>query len=234
MTATSTSTTSLQINDLIGWMKKNNRAARAARILLRCFGVVFQTTTWNFHIWISSTRVHSCENAMDQNTFYSYSWYFPLDLVPNGNALSLSPISVKWGEKKICFGCLFPILFGCTLSSGPSNLADISLQALQIADTSTQCYFNQCNLATLFDCKSLPSALKWTAVHSFLKMITPSFLTFVLGILITTFIYPWYNDTNDKGKNMIALFSPLTGVILKVISRICVQRLWNIKHPGYS
>ena len=71
-------------------------------------------------------------------------------------------------------------------------------------------------------------------VHLFLKMIMPSFLTFVLGILITTFIYPWYSNANDKGKYMIALFSPLTGVIFKAISRICVQRLWNITHPGYS
>ena len=71
-------------------------------------------------------------------------------------------------------------------------------------------------------------------VYLFLKMIMPSFFTFVLGILITTFIYPWYNDANDKGKYLIALFSPLTGVIFKVISRICVQRLWNITHPGYS
>ncbi|XP_067025264.1 uncharacterized protein [Acropora muricata] len=71
-------------------------------------------------------------------------------------------------------------------------------------------------------------------VHLFLKMILPSLLTFVLGILITTFIYPWYNNSNDKGKYMIALFSPLSGVIFKAISRICVQRLWNITHPGYS
>ena len=71
-------------------------------------------------------------------------------------------------------------------------------------------------------------------VYLFLKMIMPSFFSFVLGILITTFIYPWYNDANDRGKYMIALFSPLTGVVFKVISRICVQRLWNITHPGYS
>ena len=71
-------------------------------------------------------------------------------------------------------------------------------------------------------------------VYLFLKMVMPSFFTFVLGILITTFIYPWYNNVNDKGKYMIALFSPLTGVVFKVISRICVQRLWNITHPGYS
>ena len=41
-----------QITDLIGWMKKNNRAARAARarFFMQIFDVVRQTTTWNFHI----------------------------------------------------------------------------------------------------------------------------------------------------------------------------------------
>ena len=68
---------------------------------------------------------------------------------------------------------------------------------------------------------------KGRRVYLFFKIIMPSFLTFVLGILTTTIIYPWYNDANDKGKYMIALFSPLTGVIFKVVSRICncVQRL---------
>ena len=31
-------------------MKKNNRAARAARFSVQCFDVVWQTTTLNFHI----------------------------------------------------------------------------------------------------------------------------------------------------------------------------------------
>ena len=39
--------------DLIDWMKKN-RAARAVRLLVHCFDVVCQTTTWNFHIWGSN------------------------------------------------------------------------------------------------------------------------------------------------------------------------------------
>ena len=71
-------------------------------------------------------------------------------------------------------------------------------------------------------------------VHLFLKMILPSFFSIVIAILTATFIYPWYNDAKDKGKYLIALFSPLAGVIFKVISRICVQSLWNITHPGYS
>jgi len=45
-----TSTTTPQINDLISWVKKNNRAARAARFLVQCFDEVYRTTTWNFHI----------------------------------------------------------------------------------------------------------------------------------------------------------------------------------------
>ena len=51
---------------------------------------------------------------------------------------------------------------------------------------------------------------------------------------MTTLTYPWYNNANDKGKLLIVLFSPLSGVIFKAISWICAQRLWNITHPGYS
>ena len=75
---------------------------------------------------------------------------------------------------------------------------------------------------------------KGRRVYLFLKMILPSFFTLLLGILITAFIYPWYNNAKDEGKLFIALFAPLSGVIFKAISRICVQRLWNITHPGYS
>ena len=96
-------------------------------------------------------------------------------------------------------------------------------------------FLNQCVIWQLYlvvNHLRLLSNGRW--VHLFLKMIMPGFLTFLLGILITTFIYPWYNDANDKGKYLITLFSPLTGVLFKAISRICVQRLWNITHPGYS
>ena len=36
-----TSTTTLQMNDFIGWMKRNNRAARAARLLVQFFAKIF-------------------------------------------------------------------------------------------------------------------------------------------------------------------------------------------------
>ena len=56
-TATATATTTPLINDLIGWMKKNDRAARAARFLVQFIDVAYQTTTWNFHIWASDDNV---------------------------------------------------------------------------------------------------------------------------------------------------------------------------------
>ena len=66
-------------------------------------------------------------------------------------------------------------------------------------------------------------------------MAVPSCLTFFFRTgLIVYFIYPAYNNQDKEGKLLIALFTPLTGVVFKGISRICVQRLYNITHPGYS
>ena len=42
--------TTSEKNDLIGWTRKNNRAARAARTLAEFFDVISQMTTWNFQI----------------------------------------------------------------------------------------------------------------------------------------------------------------------------------------
>ena len=66
------------------------------------------------------------------------------------------------------------------------------------------------------------------------KMLVPICVPFIGGILICDYLYPFYIKQNDEGKLAIALFAPLTGVVMKTISRICVQRLWNITHPGYS
>ena len=111
------------------------------------------------------------------------------------------------------------------ISHSKSKLHSIPLNALFLSSAIWQLYFIVNHFRVLY---------KGRRVYIFLKMIMPTFFSFVLGIFITTIIYPWYNDANDKGKYMIALFSPLTGVIFKVIARICVQRLWNITHPGYS
>ena len=83
----------------------------------------------------------------------------------------------------------------------------------------------------------LLSARLWSRKQKlilFFQMVVPGSFSFLVSLLITTFIYPLYNAQNKNGKLIIALFAPLIGVFVKVISRISVQRLYNITHPGYS
>ena len=68
----------------------------------------------------------------------------------------------------------------------------------------------------------------------FLLMVVPTCLPIIVGTVSAYHIYPAYNKQDNEGKLLIALFSPLIGVFVKVISRICVQQLYNITHPGYS
>ena len=66
------------------------------------------------------------------------------------------------------------------------------------------------------------------------KMVMPTFCTLIAAFAIRFFVYPAYINQDTEGRLLIALFSPLMGVAFKAVSRICVQRLWNITHPGYS
>ena len=68
----------------------------------------------------------------------------------------------------------------------------------------------------------------------FLQLIVPGSVVFFIYITVASFIYPEYNDQNKERKLIIALFAPLIGVVVKVITRICVQRLYNVTHPAFS
>ena len=68
----------------------------------------------------------------------------------------------------------------------------------------------------------------------FLQLVAISFFPSLMGDILVLLIYPSYIKQSEKGKLIIALFSPLLGVLWKTISRICVQRLWRITHPAYS
>ena len=58
----SATTTTPQINDVIGWIRKNNRATCAARFLAQFFDVICQTMTWSFHIWSSHATTRGCSS----------------------------------------------------------------------------------------------------------------------------------------------------------------------------
>ena len=66
------------------------------------------------------------------------------------------------------------------------------------------------------------------------KMLLPFCLPVVFGIFLSDVIYGIYITKPIEGKLLIALFAPVVVVVLKIVSRLCVQRLRNITHPGYS
>ena len=76
---------------LIGWMRKNNRAARAARTLVQVFHVVCQMTTWNFQISGSNDNVNTTVNL-------SFSIFTSTALLPVHLQRALS--TIKDARKK--------------------------------------------------------------------------------------------------------------------------------------
>ena len=55
---------------MIGSVRENNRAARAACFLVKFFYVVYQITTWNFHFWGSDD-----DASPQQQIFHSLPLY---------------------------------------------------------------------------------------------------------------------------------------------------------------
>ena len=69
-----------------------------------------------------------------------------------------------------------------------------------------------------------------------LQMTVPFCSIVIISVAVVSIIYPLYNKQSEESvlRLVIALFAPLIGVLFKVISRIVVQRLGSIMHPGYS
>ena len=69
-------------------------------------------------------------------------------------------------------------------------------------------------------------------LKTFILLIVSCAVPITMGLVVANFIYPAYDKQEQTGKILIATFTPLIFVILKVISRFSVQRLWRISHPG--
>ena len=162
---------------------------------------------------------------------FLYIWYFT-------NLLFLfRPFQLMGVKKKLflifcifyCLEAVYRTLFQYLgfSQSKLSKLQKIPLNALFITSVCWQAY-----LITKHFCGHIWSRKQKLIL--FFQLTVPGGFSFLLSILITSLIYPLYNKQNKDGKLLIALFAPLVGVFLKVISRISVQRLYNITHPGYS
>ena len=89
-------------------------------------------------------------------------------------------------------------------------------------------FCNESLLYTTNNEKSRQVFLSNGSSHHFSRLV-------ILGVPMAQIIYPAYSNQGKDGKLLIALFSLLIGVLLKVISWVCVQRLyWKCIYPGYS
>ena len=121
----------------------------------------------------------------------------------------------------------------------------VALQVLTLSDVKVSSFLTWFPLNALFlisVCLQLYVATNHFCTSSrkmkltlFFQMIVPGVFPLLVGQIGQYFLYPAYNgEKSIEGKLLIALFFPLIGVVLKIISRICVQRLYHITHPGYS
>ncbi|XP_068676686.1 uncharacterized protein [Montipora foliosa] len=163
--------------------------------------------------------------------FFLYIWVFQLALV------LFRPYQLSGVKKKLFLCCMFMYFL--------DSLYRVTLQALgssksfPIFDNKQVIPANILFLMSIFGHNYLLA--NHLCLHSkrqkhaaFMLFSAIYCLPFIAVIVLSLFLYPAYNKQNEKGKLIIALFSPLIGVVFKTTSRICVQRLWRITHPAYS
>ena len=150
-------------------------------------------------------------------------------------ALPVSSISVKGGERKALSGFISIILLGRTLSRVSTSLKVISCEHFQLFNlvSAKHDIHHQRLFGTVRGDESFLAPFKKNEeVHFFPSDVSNGLFTFLVGQTGQYFVYPYF--VKSKNKLLIALFFPLIGLVVKIISRICVQRLYNIAQPGYS
>jgi len=161
---------------------------------------------------------------------FVYSWYSAIIL------LLFRPFQLMGVKRKLILACY---LFYCL-----EALYAVALQALTKSNStinfaldkgpSNALFLISVCLQNFFISNHFFSSSRKQKLILFFQMTVPGCLSFIAGSQFVFFIYPVYNKQSEEAKLSIALVAPLVGVVLKVLSRILVQRLYNITHPGYS
>jgi len=162
---------------------------------------------------------------------FIHLWYFAIIL------LLFRPFQLLGIKKKLTLVCcliycLDQVVYRVALQGLTKSTSHVS-SALDKGPPNALFLISAC-LQTFFISKHFFSFSRKQKLTFFFQMAVPGCLCFLAGSEIVYFIYPAYNEQGDEGKLSIALFAPLIGVVLKLLSRILVQRLYNITHPGYS
>ena len=153
--------------------------------------------------------------------FFFYIWYFSTVL------LLFRPYQLLGVKAKLFLAAMFVYVLDTLSQVIFSTKEDILDYSLFLMSELLQIIFLINHLSPLFRSKRQKCIL-------FMQFVAIIFFPYLMGDIIARFIYRSYIKQNEKGKLIIALFSPLLGVLCKTISRICVQRQWRITHPAYS
>ena len=163
------------------------------------------------------------------SSFMLYCWFFLISL------FFFRPFQI-WGLKlKIFLLCLpfFCLDAGYLIATQVLGIYDSKLSTTQRIPLNVLFLSCFCLQAYNFS-KHLVDGPRKKLLRLFVLFGVPFMLTFVVGLLAANFIYPAYSEQGKTGRLLLALFTPLIVVFLKGISRLCVQRLWKISHPGTS
>ena len=145
------------------------------------------------------------------------------------------PYQLKGVKRKLFLVCCVTYCLDSLYRLGLQvlNISHSNLSSVQKIPINILFVTNDCVQAYLLTKHFRPTTKKGQLIL-FLQLIVPAYFCLFLAIPVASLIYPAYNKQDNEGKLLIALFAPLIGVVLEVISRIFVQRLCNITHPGYS
>ena len=145
------------------------------------------------------------------------------------------PYQLKGVKRKLFLVCCVTYCLDSLYRLGLQvlNISHSNLSSVQKIPINILLVTNDCVQAYLLTKHFRPTTKKGQLIL-FLQLIVPAYFCLFLAIPVASLIYPAYNKQDNEGKLLIALFAPLIGVVLEVISRIFVQRLCNITHPGYS
>ncbi|XP_068719430.1 uncharacterized protein [Montipora capricornis] len=161
--------------------------------------------------------------------FLYFFWSFFIFLI------LFRPYQLIGVKRKLCFACVFTYALDTSYRvalqalgishSNISRLQKIPLNGIFLSNQLLQIYL----LANHFCTRSLRQKLIFV-----IRMVTPGCLCFLMFFMVASLIYPVYNKQGAEGKLLIAVFAPLSGLLLKVTSRICAQRFYDIIYPGFS
>ena len=145
------------------------------------------------------------------------------------------PYQLKGVKRKLFLVCCVTYCLDSLYRLGLQvlNISHSNLSSVQKIPINILFVTNDCVQAYLLTKHFRPTTKKGQLIL-FLQLIVPAYFCLFLAIPVASLIYPAYIKQDNEGKLLIALFAPLIGVVLEVISRIFVQRLCNITHPGYS